>query len=95
MVKILMQLGRITLIQTIEIIGVHMSIYVVRLKEWFPKGDENHQIARWVVSLERCQHCGKKPRWRNARGYHALPWGYSSEVWCNQHCFKVWNERKT
>ena len=70
-----------------------MSIYIVRLKEWFPKGDEMHKIARIIVANEKCAFCKKKPRWRNARGYHALPWGYCSDVWCNIHCEEAyWKE---
>lgn len=63
-----------------------MSIYLVKLKEWFPKGDKNHKIAKFIVSISKCVKCGKTPRWRNSIGYHALPYGYSNEVWCNRYC---------
>lgn len=63
-----------------------MSIFVVRLKEWFPLGDDHHDTAKYIATGARCEACYKKVRWRAALGYHALPWGYSAEVWCSWKC---------
>jgi hypothetical protein len=63
-----------------------MSIYPVRFKEWFPKGDPMHGCAKSVLP---CIKCGKIARFRNAIGHHSLPYGGGGHVWCNQHCFKT------
>lgn len=68
-----------------------MSIYAVKLKEWFPPGDESHKIMRIIVETSRCYGCGKKRlSWQTAYGYHSLPWG-NGNIWCTQKCF---NRRK-
>lgn len=65
-----------------------MSIYPVRLSEWFPPGDEMHDMAYLIVKISRCFACYKRPRWKSAVAMHALPWGYSDEVFCSWQCCK-------
>ena len=65
-----------------------MSIYPVRLKNWFPKGDHNYEIVHAIVKDSKCAVCGKKPRYRYSIGYHALPWGYDGTVWCSTKCLR-------
>jgi hypothetical protein len=72
-----------------------LSIYPVRLAEWFPaKPKRNrpgetwparkerrhwHETAKFVVEQSTCCVCGKKPQYRYAWGMHAIPWGYGTE----------------
>ena len=62
-----------------------MSIYPVRLAEWFPYGDEMHENAISIVKYCRCYGCGKKVRWKAAVGHHSLPWGHG-DLWCSWKC---------
>lgn len=62
-----------------------MSIYPVRLIEWYPLGDEHHEIAKLLSDGVRCLACYKKVRWKRAIAHHALPWGYG-DVWCSWEC---------
>ncbi len=70
-----------------------MSIYPVKLAEWFPKGDSHHDIMKCLVSNgwgEKlgCIHCGKKHmHWQEAWGHHSLPWGYG-DLWCREKCYR-------
>ncbi len=63
-----------------------MSIYPVRLSEWFPPSDEMYPYVLMALSL-RCLACGKHPRYLGAVGSHSLPWGYG-EVFCSWKCGK-------
>lgn len=64
-----------------------MSIYPVRLNEWFPFGDEYYETAKSIVDFTRCLACGKKCRYRKAVGHHSLPWGYG-DLWCSEKCMQ-------
>lgn len=64
-----------------------MSIYPIRLSEWYPKGDENYEIAKVIVESEHCRECGEAPLYRWAIGDHSLPWGHHRGVWCSKKCF--------
>lgn len=77
-----------------------MSIYPVRLSEWFPPGDENHEIMKIIVSMagdihKGCALCKKKHmHWQDAIGHHSLPWGYG-DIWCREKCYRnFWRKRK-
>ncbi len=77
-----------------------MSIYPVRLAEWFPPGDEHHDMMKWLVSRGHCDapeagcmHCKKKHmHWQTAIGHHSLPWGYG-DIWCNKNCYRRYWEK--
>lgn len=62
-----------------------MSIYPVRLSEWYPFGDEMYSVASSVVEFTRCYACGDKVRYKAAVGHHSLPWGYG-DLWCSWKC---------
>jgi len=62
-----------------------MSIYPVRLSEWFPMGDENHDNAYMIVKALRCMACDKRVRWKAAVGHHSLPWG-NGDLFCGWKC---------
>lgn len=62
-----------------------MSIYPVRLSEWFPFGDEQHDICTTIVECTRCLACGDRVRFKRAIGHHSLPWGYG-DLWCSEKC---------
>lgn len=68
-----------------------MSIYPVRLNEWFPVGDENY--CKDIVDAMRCFACGKKCRYKKVWGHHSLPWGYG-DVWCSEKCLNSGKEAK-
>lgn len=75
-----------------------MSIYPVRASKWFTEEEGEYitvQDVKDIVASSHCVQCGKTPKWRYAIIYHALPWGYNSEVWCTQKCYnKYWREKK-
>lgn len=62
-----------------------MSIYPVKLSEWYPAGDEQHSICYSVVKFSRCHACDSRLRWKSVVGHHSVPWGYG-ELWCNWKC---------
>lgn len=62
-----------------------MSIYPVRLSEWFPPSDEMYPILLSIVNNTRCTACGKHPRYLGAVGHHSLPWG-NGEIFCSWKC---------
>lgn len=64
-----------------------MSIFPVKLSEWFPLGDEKHEIATSICSVERCYACGGKIKFHRAYAHHSLPWGFG-DIWCSEKCIK-------
>ena len=62
-----------------------MSIYPVRLSEWFPPGNEMHEIGVCVVESMRCKACGRKQSFKKAWGHNSLPWG-NGDLWCSEKC---------
>lgn len=64
-----------------------MSIYPVKLSEWYPPGDEHYEYALMMVKSTKCLVCGKIAQYRYAMGHHSLPWGYG-DVWCSKKCFR-------
>jgi hypothetical protein len=64
-----------------------MSIYPVRLSEWFPPNDEYFWSAYTSVKYTRCLACGKKPLYSKAVGHHSIPWGHG-DIWCGWKCCK-------
>ncbi len=69
-----------------------MSIYPVRLSEWFPIGNDHHETMKFLVSNGYtddgigCKYCKKKHmHWQDAWGHHSLPWGYG-DIWCRKKC---------
>ena len=76
-----------------------MSIYVVRLSEWYNKEEDEkdphsgcslHDACRTLVETTKCHNCGNdKMQYRYAMGHHALPWGYG-DIWCTKKCYEKW-----
>lgn len=62
-----------------------MSIYPVKLIEWFPFGDEHYDVVQSMVKYTRCLACDKKPRYSKAIGHHSLMVGVG-EIWCSEKC---------
>lgn len=62
-----------------------MSIYLVRLSEWFPPGDEMYENAFGITKHSRCLACGNRMRYKKAIGHHSIPWGYG-DIWCSWKC---------
>src|SRR5581483_5607817 len=84
-----------------------VSIYPVRLSEWFPEKYDpkkkwadrkeqksRYEICKMIVDMSACCVCGKKPQYRWAWGMHAIPWGYGSdEIWCSKKCLNALKKR--
>lgn len=64
-----------------------MSIYPVRLSEWFPFNDEMYPILLSIIIYTKCLSCNKNPRYLGAVGHHSLPWG-NGDLWCSWKCCK-------
>jgi hypothetical protein len=62
-----------------------MSIYPVRLKEWFPPGDEHFDVILMITSSGRCRACDKKTRYQSAVGDHSLMVGHGY-LYCSWKC---------
>ena len=62
-----------------------MSIYPVRLSEWFPVGDEHYETIYYIVKSMRCVACGSRPRYKAAVGHHSLMVGHG-DLWCSWKC---------
>lgn len=65
-----------------------MSIYPVRLNDWFPKGDSNHIHAKIMVKYHDCLKCGKNGKKVN----YKLAWG-NGDMWCTTKCYKKWQNK--
>ena len=78
-----------------------MSIYPVRVKEWFPPGDPKHQLVKWIVSSGYtdtgvgCINCKKiHMHWQEAYVHHSLASGYG-DIWCRKKCYdNFWKKKK-
>ena len=69
-----------------------MSIYPVKLNDWYPKGDEMNEIAILSVKFSNCLQCNKKGKdikYRYAIGHHSIPWG-NGDIWCTKKCYDKW-----
>lgn len=69
-----------------------MSIYPVRLRDWFPPASDQDECYLFstilsIILHSRCYACDKKLRYQSAVGHHALPWGYG-DIWCSWRCCK-------
>ena len=63
-----------------------MSIYPVKLSEWFPYGDENYKIIHKIFKYKRCLACRKRLKFRKVIGNHSIPWGHG-DLWCSWKCY--------
>lgn len=71
-----------------------MSVYPVKMVEWFPKIDEMYDRARTSVRYSYCLECNKKGediKYQYAIAHHSLPWGHG-DVWCTTRCFNKWKK---
>jgi hypothetical protein len=73
-----------------------MSIYPVKLIEWYPKKkrpwvEKCHYTAILItVKYASCIHCGNdKMKVKTAWGHHSIPYGHG-DVWCNEKCYRRW-----
>lgn len=62
-----------------------MSIYPVRLSEWFPFGDPMYETCYIITKISRCVACRSRLRFSKAVGHHSLPWGYG-DIFCSWKC---------
>lgn len=62
-----------------------MSIYPVKLVEWYPIGDDKYFGD--IIESYRCLACMRKPRYSKAWGHHSVPFGYG-DVWCSFKCLQ-------
>lgn len=71
-----------------------MSIWPVRLSEWYPFGDERHEICLSIIECTRCLACGDRVRFKKAVGHHSLPFGHG-DLWRSLKCLKSGKVVKT
>lgn len=77
-----------------------MSIYPVKLIEWYPRRTKswtqksNYISAFMSVKYGECLYCSnKKMKYKTALwGHHSVPFGYG-DIWCNSRCLKKWNNQ--
>jgi len=62
-----------------------MGIYLVKLAEWFPVGDDYHSTLMSIINCVRCLACDKKVRFKAAVGHHSLPFG-NGDLFCSWKC---------
>ena len=68
-----------------------MSIYPVKIKEWYvkgkPFGDEIPMLKSLLKSFP-CIVCGSKVEWDKGWVMHSITFGGPNEVWCSDQCIK-------
>lgn len=64
-----------------------MSIYPIKLSEWYPFGNEYYEVVYFLVNYSRCLACGNKVRYNKAVGHHSLIVGVG-DSWCSWKCCK-------
>lgn len=64
-----------------------MSIYPVKLSEWYPPGDEMFENCISIAKSLRCLACDHKLRYSKMIGHHSLPFGHG-DVFCSWWCCK-------
>jgi len=62
-----------------------MSIYPVKLSEWYPYGDEHHGVLISIIACTRCYACGDRVRFKRAVGMHSIPFGHG-DLYCSEKC---------
>ena len=70
-----------------------MSIYPVKLSDWYPPGDDKYEITSLLIKMSRCIACDKKLRWKSAIGHHSIPWGHG-DIWCSNKCLQSGKKAK-
>jgi hypothetical protein len=69
--------------------GVQMSIYPVRIKEWYVEGKPFGAEMPMLKSMLRCLpciQCGKKIRWDRGYVMHSITFGGPDGRWCSKKC---------
>jgi hypothetical protein len=64
-----------------------MSIYPVKLSEWYPPGDTYYENCTEIVKFNRCLACGDSINYSKAIGHHSLIYGHG-DIWCSLKCCK-------
>ena len=63
-----------------------MSIYSVRLKDWYGPGDSLHSTLKFATKFLSCPNCKKKNmHWQDVVGDHSIVHGYG-DMWCREKC---------
>lgn len=62
-----------------------MSIYPVKICEWWPKGNKHREDVEEMLLYLPCLTCGKKV---TTRGYldHSAPYGGPNRAYCSMKC---------
>jgi hypothetical protein len=75
-----------------------MSIYPVKMIEWYPKGDKDHNFMKWIIyngisdEGRGCKHCKKiHMHYQEAIAHHSLLFGYG-DIWCREKCYNNWKK---
>lgn len=65
-----------------------MSIYPVKIQEWYPAGDEMYEMSKLFVQYSKCLKCGRGGiKYHKAWAHHSIPWGHG-DVWCSWKCYR-------
>lgn len=62
-----------------------MSIYPVKLNEWYPFGDKCYEPVKMAVDYSRCLACDGKLKYSKAYGHHSIAVGPGG-IWCSLKC---------
>lgn len=68
-----------------------MSIYPVRINEWYVKGKPFGKEISMLKSLLphiKCEECNGKITWDEGYIMHSATFGGPSEAWCSEKCLR-------
>jgi len=68
-----------------------MSIYPVRIKEWYveEKAFGAHiDTLKWILKYHKCDECGKRIRWDRGYVMHSITFGGPDGAWCSKKCLE-------
>lgn len=64
-----------------------MSIYAVKLCEFYPPSCDMFDTAYFLVKSDRCHACGHKLRWKSAIAAHCYTYT-GTAAFCSWECLK-------
>jgi len=69
-----------------------MSIYPVRIKEWYVEGKpfgECIPMLKGMLNFYSCIQCGKKIKWNRGYVMHSITYGGPDGRWCSKKCLEA------
>jgi hypothetical protein len=68
-----------------------MSIYPVRIKEWYVEGKpfgSEIDTLKMILRHFTCDKCGKRIRWDRGYVMHSITFGGPCGSWCSKKCLE-------